>query len=158
MAEKDVREIVATLGLMAEAERRLSRFYLGCAEKLPADREFWEHLSVEELSHGESIAKMAGIVIEKMGAGFEANRAFNRVSISTFTLGIDANMESLKRGALAGKRIYYAVRDIEQALLEAKYGEVVRTGDAGYNTLLENVLKETRLHFASLQEKIASLD
>jgi len=158
MAEKDVKEIVITLGLMTEAERGLARFYLLCGEKLPDDRAFWEKLSSDENSHAESIAKMAGIVIEKLGVGFDFNRAFNRTSINTFSLGVDANVESLKKGALAGKRIYFAVRDIEQALLESKYGEVVRTSDAGYNAILQKVMQETKAHFAALQAKIASLD
>jgi rubrerythrin len=158
MAEKDVKEIVATLGLMTEAEKALSRFYLQCAEKLPDDRAFWEKLSAEEGSHADSIARMAGFVIETMGAGFEANRAFNRVSIHTFMKGVESNLEALKKGALAGRRIYYAVRDTEQALLETRYGDVVRTADPRYNALIKQVIQETQAHFTALQEKIASLD
>jgi len=157
MPEKDVKEIVATLGLMTEAERCLSRFYLQCAEKLPADRAFWEKLSADENVHAGNIARMAGIVIEKLGAGFEANRAFNRISINTFLLGVDANSEALKKGALAGRRIYYVVRDIEQALLEARYGEVVKAADAGYTALLKEIMVEERQHIADLEGKIASL-
>jgi len=158
MAQKDVREIVATLGLMAEAERCISRFYLLCADKLPDDREFWENISAEEVGHAASIAKMAEIVTEKVGEGFEFNRAFNRTSVNTFTLGVDASAEALKKGALAGRRIYFVSRDIEQALLEARYGEVVRTSDSGFTALLQKIMEETRRHYASLQEKIDSLD
>jgi len=154
MPEKDVKEIIVTLGLMTEAEKSLSSFYLLCGEKLTDDRAFWEKLSADEASHAESIAKMAGIVIDKLGEGFTNNRAFNRISINTFMTGINKNVEALKKGALAGRRIYFIVRDIEQSLLEAKYAEAVRTNDAGYTELLKKIMQETRLHHATLEEKI----
>jgi len=45
-------------------------------------------------------------------------------------------------------------RDIEQSFIEFRYGEILKSTDIEYNTLVQKIVKETAQHKMKIDKKI----
>ncbi|MBS1238359.1 MAG: hypothetical protein H6R39_19 [Deltaproteobacteria bacterium] len=63
-------------------------------------------------------------------------------------------MERLKKGEISEDSAISIARDIEQSFIESRYGEIVKTADVEYNTLVQKILNETARHKIKIDQKI----
>jgi len=157
MGAMDLKEIVAEMGRIAGVESLLAEFYLACAAACPGDGEFWKGLSAQERTHAAYLLEMAQLVNRSGGVGYTVSRSFPPAALRTFVAGVQANLEAVRNGALKDDRLYFVSHEIEHALLESRFHELLKTDDAEYNTLLRKVADETGAHRATLDRKVRAI-
>jgi len=155
--EKDVKNWVTILGKMARIENALTELYRRAGVACASDADFWGNMAGEEANHAAVIGAMANLVIKRKGAGFSSNRVFTVAALDTFQKIVEGTLSSLKDGKLNGKKVYYAAKDLESALMETRYWQLLKTEDQGYMDLMRLVEDETMAHRARLEERIRSL-
>lgn len=148
-------EIAKVLEAMQEIELAIGSFYRTCAEVWPEEREFWAGLESQEQGHAENLQRMAALLAEHAGA-FEVQRPFNLIALQTIKAGIEARTRQVRQGEYSHDQTLYAARDLEQSLVEAKYGEFLKTTHPEYQTLAKEIASQTALHLSSLTTRIAS--
>lgn len=153
MITGDLKNILDVLKTMAEAELTVAEFYRECAQIWKEEEEFWKHLETSEVYHAKDMNKMAEIISKKMES-FEKYRPFNIVAIRTFILGVNTNIQRLKKGEIPKNNSLFIARDIEQSLLERKYDEIVKTSDVEYQTLAKKIVSQTLEHEELINNKI----
>lgn len=151
--KRDPKEIQKIIGMMAEMETKISEFYRECGDLWRQEKDFWATLEKEEVSHAQSVRKMADILLSRPER-FEENRPFNPVSITVALAGIQNNLQKLKEGQLKGLHLLFIARDMEQSLLETKWAELLKSKDMEYQNLLRAIESQTHFHKRKLEEKI----
>jgi len=151
--KRNPKDIHRIMGMMAELELKISEFYRECGDFWKQEKDFWASLEKDELSHAESVRKMADILLARPER-FEENRPFNPVSLAVALSGIQTNLQKLKEGQLQGPNLLSIARDIEQSLLESKAGEILKSSDREYQNLLHTIESQTHAHRRKLAEKI----
>ena len=141
---------------MRELELLVSRLYGKCAEAWPEGKDLWQKLSREEGLHAQYVEKMAELVKSNPSA-FELNPSFKSAASATFIKYVASVVGKVDSHSVTHDTMLFLARDIEQALLEAKYAEVVKTTNAEYRALLTQLIKDTEGHRDSLAQKIRTL-
>ncbi len=154
MTSPALARTLETLELMARAEETVQRLYATCAVLWEEDEEFWRGLSGEERRHAKHIRSMMAILNENPGR-FQPGRPFNAVALQTFISGIEQGIESLKQAGVPELKALRIALDIEQAVIEAKFTEIVQTEDKGYQTLAVEIAQDTAAHRRLVEQKIA---
>jgi len=142
--------------MMAETELLIAELYRTAAETWKEDREFWLETVAEEEKHAYNINKMLAIVTLKPER-FELGRPFNKVAITTIKNGLEGNLDRLKKGQIIREKMLNLARDIEASLIEKSYGEIVRTNDVEYQSLVEEIVSDTFNHKKAIEERITAL-
>jgi hypothetical protein len=150
---KDIRQVMA---VMAELELKVSEFYRECGDQWPQDKEFWSDLEKDEIAHSGILRKMADL-FSASPERFEANRPYNTATISLAMAGVQSHLQKLKQGQIQAGNILFVARDLEQSLLETKPGEILKTADGEYGTLLREITSQTQTHKSRLQKRIEDL-
>jgi hypothetical protein len=88
---------------------------------------------------------------------FEGNRPFNVISVSVAWAGVQNRLQELKEGRLGGANLLFIARDIEQSLLEAKPGEILKSRDVEYQNLFQTMVSQTQTHKWKLEKKIEEM-
>jgi hypothetical protein len=145
-----------TLELMAQAEETVQRLYATCAVLWKEDEEFWRDLAGEERHHAKHIRSMIAILTGNPGR-FQSGRPFSAIALKTFISGIERDIESVKQSTVPELKALHLALDIEQALIEARFTEIVQTEDRGYQYLAEEIVQETAVHRRLVENKIAQL-
>lgn len=147
---KDIHRIMET---MAELELKISEFYRECGDVWKQEKDFWASMEKDEVSHAQSVRKMADILLARPER-FEENRPFNPVSVAVALAGIQNNLQKLKDGQLQGLHLLSIAWDMEQSLLETKPGEILKSRDMEYQNLLQTIESQIHAHKRKLAEKI----
>ena len=84
-------------------------------------------------------------------------RPFNLIAFNTAQAGILENTTRVSQGALTREKMFVLARDIEQSLLESHYGEIVKTTDVAFQTLLKAILSQTYEHRKIIQKAAESV-
>jgi len=145
-----------TLELMARAEEAIQRLYGTCADLWKENGDFWQGLSGEEKCHADIIRTMAAMLAGNPGH-FQAGRPFSAGVLNTFISGIEHQIESVKRSAVPELNAMHIALDIEQALIEARYAEVVKTDNRRFQELASDIVRETAVHRRLVEKKITQL-
>lgn len=143
-----------TLELMARAEETVERLYETCAGFWKDNSLFWLGLAGEEKCHAEILRTMAAMVAGSPG-NFQAGRPFSAGVLKTFISGIEHQIEGMKRLAVPELNAMRVALDIEQALIEARYAEVVKTDDRHFRELAGEIVRETAVHRRLVEKMIA---
>jgi len=146
-------EVLKALELLAEAEIQVGAFYFACARVFPDEREFWRALSDAEVSHAQTIRKMAEMV-EANPERYTAARPLDKTAVRVFIEGLKRNTVRVDRREFDLGRALKVARDTEYAVLEKKLGEIVETDDTEFASLYKVVNDQTDLHLASIERKI----
>jgi hypothetical protein len=154
---RDPKDICQVMAMMAKLESKVSEFYRECGDQWPQDKEFWSALEKDEIAHSGSLRKMAELFSARPER-FEANRPYNTASISLAMAGVQSHLQKLKQGQIQSGNILFVARDLEQSLLETKPGEVLKTTDGEYGTLLREITSQTQAHKSRLQRRIGELE
>ncbi|NLT22344.1 MAG: hypothetical protein GXX82_04790 [Syntrophorhabdus sp.] len=149
--------ILNVLSFMAEAESALAELYHVCGEAWQDTRAFWSGIEEEENRHARNIERMKDIITQKPER-FERGRPFNIVAVQTFVKGIRGNTEKVRTGALQRRNALFLARDLEQSIMEQRYGEIVKTGDTEYLGLMKEIISDTVTHKARIDAEIKNLN
>lgn len=151
-----LHNLLEVMKMMAVNEQLIADFYRTCAEIWEEDRAFWSAIVADEEKHAKNIEKMAQIIALKPGI-FEIGRPFNKIAIQTIMTGIEGQHKRLKEGLIPRDRLMVVARDIEASLIERHYNEVVRTTDAEYIKLMNEITRETIDHKNVIEQRIQAL-
>jgi len=150
----ELRSLITVLELMAETELAIAELYNTCAHVCQEDAEFWSSIAQEEKKHADNIHRIKELILQKPEC-FQKGRAFNPVAIKTTISYIKNNIQRIKEGAIDKNKALFIARDIEQSLMEQKYGEIVKADDLEYRKLIEEILSQTSSHKNHFDKKIA---
>jgi len=153
----DIEKIATVLDAMIQNELLMSDFYKHCAELWTEDQVLWNNLTLAEISHADNICKIKDIIV-KRPESFSIFRPFNLVAINTVMAGLKDNVRRLTAGDISREKALIIARDIERSILESNYGEIVKTDDIEYNTLLKDILSQTQEHKNMIQKKIMEIE
>jgi len=152
----DADHILHIMKTLAEAELAVAMLYKECSLVWKGDQAFRLQLVSEEEKHAQNIEKMAQILSRKPER-FDSGRLLNIVAIHTFIEGIKANIARLKGEGMSKLNMLFIARDIERALIETKYAEIIKSGDVEFNDLASEIVSDTERHTTLLDKKIAAL-
>ena len=156
MTPSGMQSVVDTLLLVEQAEKRVGEFYRACAEAWPQDVEFWLGLAEEEDRHAGCIPRMLEILSARPQL-FQPGRPFNAAVLKTFISGVEGNIAELRRGSGQEARALYIAQDIEGALIEQKFAEIVRTDDADFRASVNAIVADTLAHKGRLAARIGRM-
>ena len=148
----DLKWILEVLTAMAETEQIIGEFYKECGELSKEASEFWKGISNAEIRHSANIKTMIEIISTKPER-FEKGRPFNIFAVKTFNDGVQNYINRLKNGEIEKDKAFFIARDIEQSLLENRYGEIVKTDDIEFKTLIGEIVSETEEHNTILEHQ-----
>ena len=153
MPRGNITNILKVMDSIANLELKIAEFYAECGASWPTEKEFWSGLERDEMVHAQMIRKMADIFHHRPEQ-FEGSRPFNVISVSVAWAGVQNRLQELKEGRLRGTNLLFIARDIEQSLLEAKPGEILKSRDEEYQTLFQTMVSQTQSHKRKLERKI----
>jgi rubrerythrin len=156
MTSPILNRTVEALELMAQAESTVERLYETCAAQWKEDKDFWQGLALEEKHHSEHIRSMISILTDNPG-NFLPGRPFSAIALKTFISGIERDIESVMQFAMPELNALRLARDIEQALIEGRFTEVVQTEDKSFRALVDKIMLDTATHRWQVEKKIAQL-
>jgi len=156
MASGDLKGILNVLSFMAEAEEVLAELYHACGQVWDDGHAFWSDIEEEERKHVRNIETMKDIISRKPER-FEKGRPFNVMAAQTVIKGVRSNIEKVRAGTLQRKNALFMARDIEQSIMENRYGEIVKTDDVEYLGLMKEIVTDTAAHKGRIDSEIKSL-
>jgi len=142
--------------LMARAESAVERLYETCGALWKEDEVFWQGLAAEEKHHSEHLRSMISILTRNPG-NFQPGRPFSSMALQTFISGVERDIESVKQFTVPAVKALHIARDLEQALIEARFTEVVQTEDKSFRALADEIVRETAIHRRLVEKKIIQL-
>ena len=152
----DLKGIMDVLGYMEQTETVVADYYHACGEVFTRHQGFWFGIAEQEEKHAVFIERMK-IIIEKKPEYFEKGRPFNIMAAQTLIKGVGNNAVKVRAGQLPLVNALAIARDNEQAFMEAKYNEVVKTDDTEYQTLVNEIVADTIAHKAHIDRMFAEL-
>ena len=157
MLSKKLEDIRDILKIMKDLEATIAELYRSCAELWVEDKEFWTKMEDSELKHAGNINEMIRL-ISKKPESYEIGHPFRSPAVQTFIAAVKSNIQRLNRREITKDNILFITRDIEEALLESKYGQIIRTADSEFQSLIKEIVLETTAHKDWLNEKITKQD
>ena len=97
---------------------------------------------------------MIGIISQRPN-DFVRGVPFNTVAVNTVLASLKNNIERLQQGGIDKNRVLFVARDYENAMMESRYGEVVKTKDVEYLMLMDEIVRNTTEHRNMLNRKIS---
>jgi hypothetical protein len=79
------------------------------------------------------------------------------MAAQTVIKGVRSNIEKVRAGTLQRKNALFMARDIEQSIMENRYGEIVKTDDVEYLGLMKEIVTDTAAHKGRIDSEIKSL-
>lgn len=149
----ELSDTLIVLRQMAMFETKLAELYSLCASTWKEDSEFWLDIWKDEIRHAQYISRIIDIVSEKPGS-FEKGRPFTVLTVSAVVTGIESRIEMLKKGEITKEKLLFFANDMENGFIEAKYGEIVISGDKEYQNLMHLVVGDTQKHQKKIADKI----
>jgi hypothetical protein len=156
MIQKSSPNLISILKSMADFELATAELYRTCSQVWDLDKEFWADMQQAELKHSKNINKMTDIVCSKPG-DFTPGRVFTPAAVQTSIAGVKGNIQRLLKREIGRKNMFFIARDIEQSMLERNYSEIVKTSDAEFKSLINEVLSDTVSHREQLNRKIREM-
>jgi len=153
MREDTLNDLQVVLNGMAEFELVLGELYRTCSQIWPDNKYFWILMERGEVKHAQCINKITKMVKEKPEV-FELGRPFKSATIQISISGVRWNLQRLKNKEVTERNMLFISRDIEQSLLENQYGEIVKTNDTEFQSLMNEILLDTLAHREFLNDKI----
>lgn len=145
--------ILEMLKQMALFETKIAEMYGVCASTWKEDGSFWLDIWRDELRHARHIEQMIDI-IRKKPERFQAGRPFNVHALATVVKDIAKKTEMIKAGEIAKDQFLFIAQSFEQGYIEDRYGEIVKTDDVEYQTLMQEVVSDTQHHKDKIIQQI----
>ena len=142
-------EQVRTIGLLAAHEAAMGELYRLYAAKLPDSADLFQSLAAAERDHARSLTGLADEV--KQGS---VRIDPERFSAEAVLNSLDFIRERIAEANSSGVSLVEALSvalDLEEALIEKRYYEVVETDAAEVKRLLQRLCEETAAHLAQVR-------
>lgn len=147
MTEKDI--IIE----LAENELKLEELYRQYAENLPELKDFWSHISGDEMHHFKILKEFQQK--EKNSDIFIDRKRFQPEAVKLVREFVEDKIsEAKKTPTPSAKDSLIVAEDIETSLLEKNIFEIFESDSADLKVTLETLEKETREHLRLVKEKI----
>ncbi len=156
MNQQQLGTSLEALKHMGELELTVAELYQTCGQLWPEHEEFWTDMQQAEVKHAHNIDRMSKIVSERP-ENFEAGRSFLPITIKTFIAGVKSNIQDLKKKQSNEIKALFLARSIEEAHLEGKYTEIVKTEDKEFQALMREIFSDTVFHREYLTKRIKEL-
>jgi rubrerythrin len=144
-----LQDVIANLGLLADAEEQISEFYRLCANAMPEEADFWGFLADQEIQHAENARKMLERIALNPQA-FKPGMSFSTVKIRMFVFEIQRLVERMRGTGIPTAELFAIALEIENSAVEANYGLIVKTEDGIFNMLARRNDKESLEHKSSV--------
>jgi len=152
----DLKGILELLKFMIDNELVIGELYKTCGEKWKEDEAFWLNIYEEEKKHAQNISKIIEIISNRPER-FEKGRPFNIFAIKTVISGVQDKIQKIKKGEILKNNALFIARDLEQAMIEDKYSEIVKTDDLEFKSLVQEIVNDTVSHKTRMNQKISEL-
>ena len=156
MIQKSSTNLIGILKNLADFELAAAELYQTCSQIWADDKEFWTDMQRAELKHSGNINRMTHIVSAKPG-DYTPGHVFTPAAVQTSISGIKGNIQRLVKREIARRNMFFIARDLEQSMLEKNYAEIVKTNDAEFQSLVNEILSETVSHREQLNKKIREM-
>ena len=156
MIQKSSPNLIRILKSLADFELATAELYGTCSRIWEDDKEFWTDMQRAEVKHSRNISRMTDIVSSKPG-DCTPGHVFTPAAVQTSISGVKANIQRLAKREIARKNMFFIARDIEQSMLEKNYSEIVKTNDAEFQSLVNEILSDTVSHREQLNKKISEM-
>ena len=156
MQGADLAGTLEVLHLMLDLEQAIGKVYRVCGEMAAPDRAFWQELEHAEQRHAENIRRLQAILRERPSR-FARNRSFTATALRTVLAYVKDQTDRLEKAGGDRRRMLSLAANLEQSLLESRYAEVVTTVDVEYQSLLQDIHRETLAHKRMIAARLAAL-
>ena len=156
MQKKASESIFDVLKNMEVFEKTVAELYLSCSQAGSFDKEFWTDMGQAEIKHARNINRMIELISQKPES-FELNSHFKSAAIKTATSGIQWHMDRLRKDGMPEEKMLYVARDLERAILENRYKDIIKTNDSAFQSLMNEIVSDTLAHHNQLERKIEPL-
>jgi hypothetical protein len=153
MTPKELEKLLNVLKVMKEHELAAAELYRACSQIWLVDKEFWIEMEQEEIKHAQNINRMMKVLLERPEC-FELGHLSKLAAVQTSIAGIKWNIDRLKSKEISKSRMLFIARDIEQTMIESKYGEIAKTNDSEFQSLVKEILSDTAAHQDRLSKRI----
>jgi rubrerythrin len=151
-----LKDVMINLELLADAEAQISDFYRLCAGAMPKEKDLWNHLADQELGHSDIVMKMLGRIAEEPTL-YNPGISFSTVTIRLFNVEMQRLVEQMNQGHLSPDKLFSIALEIENSAVEMSYSTLVKTDDAIYKTLANQIDNESAEHKSSITSKMKPL-
>lgn len=153
LSSAEQENLIGIMKAMEEHELAVAELYQTAAAAWPPDEALWNGLAATEKIHADNLERMIAQVQAKP-LRFGIGRPFNVVALKTAQEGIRQSIGKIARGDFSRLQILIVARDIEQSLIEAQYGSIVKTNDLEFQKLLREIVDQSYGHRKVIQEQI----
>lgn len=153
MQESNLEKVLNLFQILKDLELEISLLYQEAADRWSDEKDFWSSLVLEENKHAKNLMDMAEL-LRKSPEKFAVGRLINPIAVKTVIRGIDENINRIKNGKLNFEKMLHISLDIENSLLENKYGEIVESKDVEYGNLVKEIVEDTERHKHKIRSKI----
>jgi hypothetical protein len=152
----DLKGILESLKFMVENELVIGELYKTCSKKWKDNEGFWADIYEDENKHAKYINSMIEIISNRPER-FEKGRLFNIFAIRTVISGVQDKIQKVKKGEIPENNALFIARDLEQAMIEDKYSEIVKTDDVKFKSLVQEIVDDTNAHKTKINQKITAM-
>jgi len=143
-------EQIETIGLMAAHESVIADLYRAYADQLAECRDFFLGLAADEVGHARMIAGFADDV--KAGKVQVDPGRFSSESVLSSLDFVRARVAEAKRGRISLLAALSTSKDLEDALIERRYFEMLEEDGPELTQLLSTLAEETETHRRKVAE------
>ncbi|MDI6743537.1 MAG: hypothetical protein QMD11_12450 [Smithella sp.] len=140
------------LSLLEQLELEVSNIYKLFAEKFPARKELWSHLSDEEIKHAAYINRLSALAQE-------GNINFDEKMTKTFT--VKSVLDDLREKYRKTENNQYSIINalsfslsLERSVIEHKFYEYFNSNDPDITTMINTIKAETLSHEAQVKQAL----
>ncbi len=142
-------EQVRTIGLLAAHEAAMGELYRLYASKLPDSADLFKSLAAAERDHARSLTDLADEVREGV-VEIDPQRFSPEAALNSLDFIKQRTAEANSPGISLVKALSVAI-DLEEALIEKRYYEVIETDAAEVKRVLQRLCQETAAHLAQVR-------
>jgi thioredoxin-related protein len=153
MREDALNNLQVVLNKMAEFELAIAELYLACSQIWPDNKYFWILMERCEVKHAHYVDKIKKMVKEKPEV-FELGRPFKPAAIQLSITGVRWHLQRVKNKEITEKNMLFISRDTEQSFLQSQFGEMVKTSNIEFQSIMNEILSDTEAHREFLNDKI----
>jgi hypothetical protein len=154
MTLRTLKDVALVMNDMVGLELALAALYQACAERFPADRDFWGTIESQEEMHAKAITRLADLIAAHPQE-FKCGRQFNSAAIKTILAGVASYTAQVRSGQIQRQRALFIARDIENSVLEANYCDIVSTDNVEFRKTIERIAEDTRTHKSLFAAEVA---
>jgi hypothetical protein len=154
MEQHELEHLSQVFEDMRDLELAVAAFYQGCSDRWEERRSFWMDMEYAEIKHADNVKRMSEILLERPEKFESGSYVPSPDVLKTLVSAIRTDVERIKRQEMDEKKVLSLSVALERTFLEGRYGEVVKTSDPEFNSLLREINADTVFHREYLAGKL----